>query len=548
MLERRNQLLLGLVIMVINRLSGFVLPGSSKWLIDEVIGKDRTELLVPIAVAVAFATLIQALTGYALSQVISISAQSLIMEMRKRILKHVVRLPVVFFDNNKTGKLISRIMSDAEGVRNLVGTGIVLLVGGIFTGILALIVLLTLNWQMTLVALVLMGGYGVYLASKFKTIRPIFRERQKINAEITGRLTETLGGIRLVKAYGSERREQEIFGDGVERLFSKIASTITEANKVTSGGTFVIGIIGAAMLWMGGTAVVAETMTLGDLVMYIFFVGVLAAPIVQIAQVGTQITDALAGLDRISQLLSNPVEDADEQDNHPLDHVEGHISFDQVHFSYEEGVPVLRGVSLEAKPGTTTALVGPSGSGKSTLIGLVMAFNRPQSGQISVDGHDISTVKVKDYRKHLGIVMQENFMFDGTVAENIMFAKPSATHEEVETVSRIANAHDFIREFPKGYETIVGERGIKLSGGQKQRIAIARAILADPRILILDEATSNLDSESEALIQEGFRNLREGRTSLVIAHRLSTIRSADQILVLEGGAYYREGFTRRADW
>jgi len=541
MWEHRKQLGLGLIIMVVNRLSGFVLPGSSKWLIDEVINNDRIELLTPLALAVVLATLIQALSGYMLSQVISISAQRLIMEMRKRVHEHVIRLSVRFFDSNKGGELISRIMSDAEGLRNLVGTGIVMLVGGAFTAVLALGVLLYLNWQMTLISLVLLGGYGVFLGRSFKRLRPIFRERHKINADITGRLGETLGGIRLVKAYGAENREQAKFDAGVERLFGKIATTITGVNKVTATGIFVIGLMGAMVVWLGGSAVTSGTMTLGDLIMYIFFIGVLAAPIAQIANVGTQVTDAFAGLDRIRALLANPTEDVKEDERVPLDFVRGHITFEDVHFSYEEGVPVLRGVSFEAKPGTTTALVGRSGSGKSTLVSLVMAFDQPQSGRISVDGRDLSTLKVKDYRAFLGIVLQENFLFDGTVAENIQFARPDATQEEVVEASRIANADAFIRGFPQGYDTIVGVRGIKLSGGQRQRIAIARAILANPRILILDEATSNLDSESEALIQKGFKNLRQGRTAFVIAHRLSTIRSADQILVVEEGQIVERG-------
>ena len=541
MWTHRRQLGLGLAIMVVNRLSGFVLPGSSKWLVDDVITGGRSELLVPLALAVAVATAIQAVSSYALSQVISISAQRLIMEMRKRVHDHVVRLPIRYFDNTKSGELISRIMSDAEGLRNLVGTGIVMMVGGVFTAVLALGVLLYLNWQMTLAAVVLLAGFGVFMAGSFKRLRPIFRERHKINADLTGRLGETLGGIRVVKAYGAEGREQAKFDAGVLKLFSKIATSIRGVNITTAGGTFVVGIVGALMIWLGGQAVSSGAMTLGDLMMYVFFIGVLAAPIVQIANVGTQVADAFAGLDRIKELLATPTEDVEEAERQPLGQIRGAIAFEDVHFSYEKDVPVLRGVSFTAEPGTTTALVGPSGSGKSTLVSLVMAFDRPQAGHILIDGRDLASISLKDFRATLGIVLQETFLFDGTVEDNIRFARPDASRSEVEKVSKVANADEFIRGFPDGYDSIVGERGIKLSGGQRQRIAIARAILANPRVLILDEATSSLDSESEALIQEGFKNLRRGRTTFVIAHRLSTIRSADQILVLEEGKIVERG-------
>ena len=535
MWTHRKKLAFGLGLMVINRLSGFVLPSSSKWLIDEVIGNERLELLMPLALAVGVATLVQAVTSYSLSQVISVAAQGAIMEMRKRVHDHVIRLPIRFFDDTKSGVLISRIMSDAEGIRNLVGTGIVLLVGGIFTAVLAFGVLVYLNWQITVVTLLILSVFGAVMSYAFKKLRPIFRERQKINADVTGRLGETLGGIRIVKAYGAEEREQHQFGTGVERLFKNIASSITGVSATSAFGTFIIGVIGVVMVLMGGNAIAAGAMTLGDFVMYVFFVGVLAFPIVQMANIGTQVSEAFAGLDRIRELLNMDTEDEEDQSRAALKTIKGDITFENVHFAYEEDVPVLKNVSLKAKAGTTTALVGSSGSGKSTLVSLVMAFNRPDAGRILIDGRDLNKVRLKDFRSHLGVVLQENFLFDGTVEDNIRFARPDATREEVERVSRIANAHTFIEGFPDGYDSIVGERGIKLSGGQRQRIAIARAILADPRLLILDEATSSLDSESEALIQEGFRNLRQGRTTFVIAHRLSTIRSADQILVLEDG-------------
>ena len=535
MWTHRKKLAFGLVLMVINRLSGFVLPSSSKWLIDEVIGNEKLELLMPLALAVGVATVIQAVTSFALSQVISVAAQGAIMEMRKRVHDHIIRLPIRFFDDTKSGVLISRIMSDAEGIRNLVGTGIVLLVGGVFTAVLAFGVLVYLNWQITVVTLLILSVFGAVMAYAFKKLRPIFRERQKINADVTGRLGETLGGIRIVKAYGAEEREQHQFGEGVERLFKNIASSITGVSATSAFGTFIIGIIGVVMVLMGGNAIAAGAMTLGDFVMYVFFVGVLAFPIVQMANIGTQVSEAFAGLDRIRELVEMDTEDEEDQSRGALKTIKGDITFENVHFAYEEDVPVLKNVSLKARAGTTTALVGASGSGKSTLVSLVMAFNRPDAGRIFVDGRDLSKIRLKDFRSHLGVVLQENFLFDGTVEDNIRFARPDAPREEVERVSRIANAHTFIEGFPDGYDSIVGERGIKLSGGQRQRIAIARAILADPRLLILDEATSSLDSESEALIQEGFRNLRQGRTTFVIAHRLSTIRSADQILVLEDG-------------
>ena len=488
-----------------------------------------------MALAVGVATTVQAVTSYLLSQVISVAAQGAIMDMRKRVHDHVIRLPISFFDGTKSGVLISRIMTDAEGVRNLVGTGIVLLIGGIFASVLSLSMLFYLSWQMTAITLVVLALFGVVMATAFKRLRPIFRERQKINADVTGRLGETLGGIRIIKAFGNEEREQRVFGDGVERLFKNIASSITGVSATAAFGTFIIGVIGVIVIIIGGNAITAGTMTLGDLVMYVFFIGMLAVPIIQMANIGTQVSEAFAGLDRIRELLEMRTEDEEDESRAPLKTIKGEIVFENVHFAYDQDMPVLKNVSLKAKAGTTTALVGSSGSGKSTLVSLVMAFNRPDAGRILVDGNDLTAVRLKDFRSHLGVVLQENFLFDGTVEENIRFARPDAPREEVERVSRIANAHRFIKGFPDGYDSIVGERGIKLSGGQRQRIAIARAILADPRLLILDEATSSLDSESEALIQEGFRNLRQGRTTFVIAHRLSTIRSADQILVIEEG-------------
>lgn len=537
----RKSLSIGFGLMIINRLAGFILPGSSKFLIDNVIGKGQVGLLLPLALAVGVATVIQAVTTFSLSQVVSIAAQGAIMEMRKRVQERVTLLPINFFDSTQSGVLISRIMTDAEGIRNLIGTGIIQLVGGVLTAALALGVLFYLNWQLTVAILVFLLLFGAAMALAFSRLRPIFRERGQLNAEVTGRLTETLGGIRVIKAYRMEAREQHVFSEGVGRLFANIKRSITGTSAITTFATVIIGAVGVLMIFFGGRAILGNTMTLGDLVMYVAFVTILATPVIQIASIGTQVSEAFAGLDRIRELMAMTTEDDEDAAREPLTSIEGEIELEDVHFAYEAGMPVLKGVSLRAPAGTVTALVGSSGSGKSTLVSLIMAFNRPTEGRITVDGRDLSGIKLGDYRQQLGVVLQENFLFDGTVADNIRFARPAAPLAEVERVSRLANADVFIKGFPNGYDTIVGERGIKLSGGQRQRIAIARALLADPRILILDEATSSLDSESEALIQEGLQQLQLGRTSFVIAHRLSTIRSADQILVLEAGNVVEQG-------
>jgi subfamily B ATP-binding cassette protein MsbA len=527
--------------MIVNRLASFVLPGSTKFLIDDVVGAGRAELLTPLVLAVGGATLVQAVSTYALAQVVSVAAQGAIMDMRRRVQEHVTRLPIGFFDSTRSGVLISRIMTDAEGIRNLVGTGIILLVGGVLTAGLALGVLFYLNGLLTLSILGFLVVFGAVMTVAFSRLRPIFRERGAINAQVTGRLAETLGGIRVVKAYRMEEREQQVFAEGVERLFANVKKSITGTSATTAFATVIVGAVGVLVILFGGRAILSGAMTLGDLVMYAALVGILAAPVVQMASIGTQVSEAFAGLDRIRGLLAEPTEEDEEADRAPLARLRGDVEMDAVHFAYEPGSPVLRGLSLRAPAGTTTALVGSSGSGKSTLVSLVMAFNRPDVGRITVDGFDLANVKLGDYRRQLGVVLQENFLFDGTIAENIRFARPSATLGEVEAVARLAHAHDFVSAFADGYETVVGERGIKLSGGQRQRIAIARALLADPRILILDEATSSLDSESEGLIQAGLERLRHGRTSFVIAHRLSTIRGADQILVLEGGEIVERG-------
>jgi ABC-type multidrug transport system fused ATPase/permease subunit len=531
--------------MLVSRLAGLVLPATSKFLIDDVIGEGRHELLGWLALAAGLATLVQAVTSFALSQVLGVAAQRAITDMRREVQRHVSRLPVRYFDTTQTGVLISRIMTDAEGVRNLVGNGLVQLVGGLFTGVLALAVLFYLNWQLTTITLLVLGLFGGGMAFAFRRLRPLFRERGRINAEVTGRLSQSLSGIRVVKAYTAERREQAVFTRGAHRLFRNIAQSITGVSAVTALSIVVVGIIGVIMIVVGGGAVVDGTMTLGELVMYVFFTGLVAAPIVQIASIGTQITEAFAGLDRIGEIRRMATEDDDPERRETLGTLRGEIVFEGVWFEYTPGVPVLKDVSFEAPAGSTTALVGSSGSGKSTLISLVMAFNRPTAGRILVDGQDLAAMRLEAYRQRLGVVLQENFLFDGTIAENIRFARPHASMEQVREVSRIAHCDEFVSGFTDGYDTVVGERGIRLSGGQRQRVAIARAILADPAILILDEATSSLDSESEALIQDGLRSLRAGRTTFVIAHRLSTIQSADQILVLEEGAIVERGTHER---
>jgi subfamily B ATP-binding cassette protein MsbA len=527
--------------MLVSRLAGFVLPTSSKFLIDDVLRQGRTELLVPIAIATGVATLLQAVTSFGLTQVVSVAAQRAIADMRIAVQRHVVRLPVSYFDSTKTGILISRIMSDAEGIRNLVGTGIVQLVGGFMTATIALAVLFWVNWRLTLITIVALALFGIMMAIAFKRLRPIFRERSVINAEVTGRLTETVAGIRIVKVYTAEDREQGAFADGVERLFANVRRTLTGTSAVGSGTTVIVGIIGVLVTILGGRAVLAGTMTVGSLVMYVFYVGMVAQPLVQIASIGTQISEAFAGLDRIREIRDMDTEDARDAANDHVPEVEGDIEFRDVCFEYVENVPVLHDVSFAAPAGSTTALVGSSGAGKSTLIGLVMAFYHPTSGHVLVDGRDLEGLKLHEYRSHLGVVMQENFLFDGTIRDNIAFGRPDATDEEIEMVARVAHVDEFVEPWKDGYDTVVGERGVKLSGGQRQRVAIARAILADPRILILDEATSSLDSESEAMIRDGLRRLRAGRTTFVIAHRLSTIESADQILVIEEGRIVERG-------
>ncbi len=537
----RWRLALGAGMMLINRLVGLVLPASTKYVIDEVIGKQRAEYLIPIAIAAGAATLMQALTSFTLSQILGVAAQRAITDIRKRVQAHIERLPIRYFDTTQSGKLISRIMNDAEGVRNLVGTGLVQLTGSLITAFIALGVLFYLSWRLTLMTIIVLLTFGGVLAYAFSRLRPIFRQRNEIQSEITGRLGESLGGIRIVKAYTAEKREELVFARGAHRLFRNIRQTMTGVSAITAFSSVIVGAIGVVMILLGGRAVLTGEMTLGDLFMYIFFTGLMAMPVIEIAAIGTQITEAFAGLDRIREILDMPTEDEEDAGREPLSALQGEVEFDRVSFEYNQGELVLKEISFHAPAGSTTALVGSSGSGKSTLISLVMNFNHPQAGMIRIDGRDIERIRLRDYRSRLGVVLQDNFLFDGTVAENIGFSRPTASRAEIEAAARLAHCEEFIDGFEKKYDTIVGERGVRLSGGQRQRIAIARALLANPRILILDEATSSLDSESEAKIQQGLRELRRGRTTFVIAHRLSTIRSADQILVLEEGRIVERG-------
>ena len=537
----RNRIALGLVLILVSRLAGLVLPAMTGYIVDDVVPNGRIGELFLLAGIGFGATVVQSATGFGLSQVLGVAAQRAITEMRKRVMAHVSRLPIRYFDSTQTGVLISRVMTDAEGIRNLVGTGLVQLTGGLLTASIALAWLFYLNWRLTSLTLFILLLFGATMGFGFSRLRPVFRERGKINAEVTGRLTETLGGIRIVKAYGVEKREQLVFARGVHRLFRNVAKAVTGVSAVTSISTLVMGVIGALMIVLGGRALMSGAWTEGQLMQYILFTGLVIAPVIQISSIGTQITEAFAGLDRIREIMQMATEDEEDEARQELGSLAGEVRLDGVWFEYEPDVPVLKGVSLTAPPGTTTALVGSSGSGKSTLISLVMAFNRPTAGRVVVDGRDLESISLKDYRARLGVVLQENFLFDGTIRANLSFANPHATIEQIREVSRIAHCDEFIEGFPDGYDTIVGERGVKLSGGQRQRVAIARAILADPRLLILDEATSSLDSESEAMIQDGLRMLRRGRTTFVIAHRLSTIQSADQILVLEAGEIVEHG-------
>lgn len=538
---RRGLLTGSFLVLLVGRVCGLVLPYSTKILIDKVIGKHRPDLLLPLVGAVLGATLIQGLSSFSLIQLLSKEGQRVIAELRRKVQAHVGKLSLSYYDATKTGVLVSRIMTDVEGVRNLIGTGLVEFCGGVLTAVLALAVLLKMNALMTVIALGFLLVLMAALSRAFKTIRPIFRERGKINAEVTGRLTESLGGVRVVKGYHAEERESGVFSAGVERLLNNVLKTLTATSVMGLSSTVTVGVVSSIIMFIGARQIMAGNMTVGELFSYTMFMGFLVAPVAQIASIGTQITDALAGLDRTREVLGESQEHQDPERDIVLSRIDGAISFEHVNFAYEAGKPVLQDVSFLAQPGTVTALVGSSGSGKSTMIGLVAAFYKPGSGRVTVDGIDLSKARLDSYRSALGVVLQDSFLFDGSIRENIAFSRPEATEEEIMQACRIAHVDEFAERFPEKYDTIIGERGVKLSGGQKQRVSIARAVLANPRILILDEATSSLDSESEAYIQQGLKYLMEGRTTFVIAHRLSTIRQADQILVVEAGKIVEHG-------
>ncbi len=538
---RRNILALGFLLMIVNRVCSLVLPISTKFLIDNVLGKHQIELLLPIVLGVVGATLVQGLTSFTLTQLVSKAAQRLIAELRQKVQAHIGRLPVSYYDSNKTGNLVSRIMTDVEGLRNLVGTGLIDLTGGLLTAALVLFYLLWRTPMLTGIAVVILAVFGLILQRAFTIIRPIFKERGKINAEVTGRLTESLGGVRVIKGYHAEAREESVFAEGAGRLLSNVLKSLTATSVMGLSATVLMGLVGAVVMYAGARQIFSGSMLLGDFVSFTALLAFLVAPMFQIVAIGTQLTEAFAGLERTREVLRERREDEDPLRTETLGEIRGTVEFEDVGFAYEAGKPVLHGVSFRSEPGTVTALVGSSGSGKSTVIGLIAAFQNPQSGAVRVDGLDLRTVRLDSYRTQLGVVLQETFLFDGTIRENVAFARPNATEERIMEACRIARVDEFAEGFPEKYGTIVGERGVKLSGGQRQRVSIARAILADPRILILDEATSSLDSESEALIQEGLKFLMRGRTTFVIAHRLSTIRRADQILVVEAGRIAERG-------
>jgi ABC-type multidrug transport system fused ATPase/permease subunit len=541
MRPRRGLLALGFVLMVINRVSGLVLPYSTKFLIDSVIAKHHVELLRRLVLVVLGATIIQGITSFALTQLLSKAAQRLIAELRQKVQVHISHLPVAFYDSNKTGTLVSRIMTDVEGVRNLLGTGLVDLVGGLLTSGIAMVVLFRISPAMTLLAFSFLLCFAIALNKAFTTIRPIFRQRGKINAEVTGRLAESLGGVRVIKGYHAEEREEAVFAGGVRRLLDNVMRTLTATSVMSLSASLLMGVVGAIIMYMGAHQIMAGTLTIGSFFTYTLFLGFLVAPIVQIVNIGTQITEALAGLERTQEILHERPEDQDPRRTVTLDDIYGKVEFEHVTFSYDGSRTVLHDVNFQAELGTVTALVGSSGSGKSTIIGLISAFYVPTEGRVLVDGVDLSTVRLDSYRTRLGVVLQESFLFDGSIRENVAFSRPQSSEEEIMRACHIARVDEFAESFPEKYDTIVGERGVKLSGGQRQRVSIARAILAEPRILILDEATSSLDSESEEMIQHGLSYLMQGRTTFVIAHRLSTIRRADQILVVEQGQIVERG-------
>lgn len=538
---RKNQLFLGLFLIIISRLAGLVLPGASKILIDDVIPSNDLNMLQWLVVGVVVAITIQSVTSYALTQILSVEAQHLIAKLRSKVQRHIIQLPIRFFDNTKTGELVSRIMTDVEGVRNLVGTGFAQMIGGILTAVISLALLIYISPLMTLYVLVPVIIFGIISLKAFSKIRPIFRERGKINAEVTGRLTETMGGIRVIKGFNAEQQEIKTFEDGVERLFLNVKASLTATSFVTSAATFLLGLASAGIMGIGGYMIMDGQMTFGDFLAFTLYLGFMIAPIVQMSNIGSQFTEAFAGLDRTEEIMNMPLEHTSGNRTKSLNNIQGDIRFDQVSYAYEEGKEVVKGVSFHAPAGSVTALVGTSGSGKTTIAGLAASFLNPDSGHIWVDGVDIQEIKLESYRSQLGVVLQDDFLFEGTIRENILFPRPNASEEALTQAVKAAHVQEFTDRFELGLETVIGERGVKLSGGQRQRIAIARAILADPKILVLDEATSNLDTESESLIQESLKELMKGRTTFVIAHRLSTIRQADQILVIEQGHIVESG-------
>lgn len=540
-LPRKNLLIIGLVLIIISRLASLVLPGASKYLMDEVIVDGDLDMLWKLLYIVAGAITVQASTSFALTRLLSVEAQHLIAQLRVKVQKHIIQLPINFFDSQKSGALVSRIMSDVEGVRNLVGTGLVQLFGGVLTAIISLVLLIQISPMMTLYVLVPVGIFGVISLKAFAYIRPIFRKRGKINAEVTGRLTETLGGIRVIKGFGAEEQEIFTFEKGALRLFENVKKSLTSTAIVTSSATLLLGLATTGIMGIGGYMIINDELTFGEFLSFTLYLGFMIAPIVQMSNIGSQLTEAFAGLDRTEEIMSMSTENDDTNRTEELTNIEGEVVFDHVSFAYEEGKKVIKDVSFKAPKGSVTALVGTSGSGKSTIAGLVASFTSPDEGQILLDGQDLSKITLPSYRKQLGVVLQDDFLFEGTIRENILFPRPDASEAQLLEAVKAAHVNEFSDRFEDGLDTLIGERGVKLSGGQRQRIAIARAVLADPRILILDEATSNLDTESEALIQESLKKLFEGRTTFVIAHRLSTIRQADQILVIEDGQIAESG-------
>lgn len=538
---RRKQVLVGLLLVIISRLAGLVLPGASKFLVDDVIPNNDMELLRMLLIAVGVAILIQAVTSFALTQILSVEAQNLISKLRAKVQKHIIRLPIRFFDNTKTGELVSRIMTDVEGVRNIVGTGLAQLFGGILTSAICLVLLISISPTMTLYVLVPVLIFGLISLKAFRYIRPIFRERGVINAEVTGRLTETLGGVRVIKGFNAEAQEIKTFEQGVDRLFRNVKKSLISTSLVTSSATFLLGLASTGIMGIGGYMIMEGELSFGDFLAFTLYLGFMIAPIVQMSNIGSQLTEAFAGLDRTEEVLNLPLEDDGTERTRKLKDIQGNIEFKNVSFAYEAGKNVVRNITFQAPSGTVAALVGTSGSGKTTIAGLAASFLSPASGRITVDGVDLSTIKLANYRSHLGVVLQNDFLFEGTIKENILFPRPQATEAQLLHAVKAAYVDEFTDRFDEGLNTLIGERGVKLSGGQQQRIAIARAILADPKILILDEATSNLDMESEAYIQKSLKELMQGRTTFVIAHRLSTIRQADQILVIENGEIVERG-------